>query len=156
MNNQNEGTAYPTNTATTETPTLFSDVNDVVDTEQYEKSLRNARNWLYVIGGLQIIMGFIEYGTITEQQIAIAAFCIDAFIGALFLALALWSRKKPVVAFTTALVCYIVVVTGLAVLDPSNLFRGMLIKIFAVIALVKANKAARQYEAIKASFGEEV
>ena len=82
------------------------------------------------------------------------AFSIDAFITFIFLGLALWSKKKPVVSFTIALALYILINVGFMLIDSSNIYKGFLIKIFVVIALVKANRDARKYENIRASIGK--
>lgn len=130
--------------------------DDVYDMEPYEKSMRNARIWLYVIAGFQLIMGVIEFNTVTDPTVASVAFGIDAFLALVFLGLALWSRKKPVVAFTVALIFYILIVLGLAVLsgDFTSMAKGIIFKILVVAALIKANRDARKYESIKASLGQ--
>lgn len=132
--------------------------NDAYDLAPYEKTMKNARIWLYVIAGAQFIMGIIEYNSVDDKTIAQFAFGIDAFLALVFLGLSLWSKKKPAVAFTIALVFYLVVVLGLAILsgDFTALFKGTIFKILVVVALIKANRDARQYEAIKRSLGEEV
>ena len=48
-------------------------------------------------------------------------FGIDAFVAAIFLVLALWSRKSPVPAFTTALICYLLFNVIFMILDPLTL-----------------------------------
>ena len=126
--------------------TIFSDVYDL---EPYEKTLKNARIWLYVISGIQFLMGIFEYANETDRTIGIIAFVIDAFIALLFLILALWSRKKPVASFTIALVIYLLLQIVFMLTDPTHIFRGIIIKIFVIIALVKANRDARKYEEIK-------
>lgn len=132
--------------------------NDVYDLTPYEKSMKNDRIWLYVITAAQFIMGIIEYNTIDDKTVAAIASGIDAFIAVTFLVLSLWSKKKPVIAFTIALVFYIVIVLGLALLsgDFMTLAKGIIFKILVVVALIKANRDARQYEAIKQSLGEEI
>ena len=124
-------------------------LDDVVDTEQYQKSMRNARVWLYVIAGFQLLMGVLEYYQADERTEGIVAFCIDAFIALLFLALALWSRKHPVQAFTSALIAYAVFLLVFAYFDIANLYRGVIFKVLIILALVKANKDARKYEQAK-------
>ena len=132
-------------------PDLFA---NVVDTEPYEKSMKNACIWLYVIAGFQAVMGIIEYNTIDEASIGLMAAGIDGVLALLFLGLALYSKKNPVVAFTLALVLYVVIVGGLMFLDPASAFKGIIIKAFAIIALVKANKDARKYVEIMQSIGQ--
>lgn len=128
--------------------------SEAIDYTPYEKSMKGARIWLYVIAGLQLIMGIYEYSVTPDPFIAWLAFGIDTGIGVVFLLLALWSRKKPKLAFTTALVIYLLINAGFMMMDPENIFKGILLKIIAVVALVKAVKNARQYEAIKSSIGE--
>lgn len=134
-----------------EAPSLFS---NLIDTEPYEKSMRSARNWLYVIAAIQFIMGIVEYNTADDTTVGWIAFGMDAVVAVVFLLLALWSRRNPVPAFTTALISYVLVVAAFGLLDPSNLLRGILLKIFIVAALVKANKDARTYTQMKQSVGE--
>jgi hypothetical protein len=124
-------------------------LEDAIDTSDYERTLRRGRNWLYAIAAIQFVIGIYEYGTSLEQTIGLIAFGIDAFIALVFLVFALWSRNKPVIAFTLALVFYIVFVLAFMILDPANILRGVLIKILVIIALVKANQDARQFEATK-------
>jgi predicted MFS family arabinose efflux permease len=144
-----------TNEPGTKEESIFSGVYDLAP---YEKTMKNARIWLYVIAGAQLLMGIYEYNTIDDKTVGAIASGIDAFIALTFLGLSLWSKKKPVIAFTIALVFYIVIVLGLALLsgDFMTLAKGIIFKILVVVALVKANRDARQYEAIKQSLGEEV
>jgi hypothetical protein len=124
-------------------------LEDTIDTSAYEKTLKRGRVWLYIIAAMQSLMGIYEYATEPDNTIGLIAMGIDMFIGATFLTLALWSRSKPIPAFTTALVLYILFVAGFMWLDPSNIYKGILIKIFVVIALFKANRDAREFVAAK-------
>jgi hypothetical protein len=129
-----------------EQPSIF---DEGIDLSAYEKPLRNARIWLYVIAGLQFLMGIYEYFANDGSTIGIIAFGIDAAVAGLFLALGLWSRQKPAAAFTSALVCFVIVFVGFGLLDNENFFRGVLFKVLVVVALVRATRNARQYEALK-------
>jgi hypothetical protein len=127
---------------------------DVVDTEPYEKTMKNARVWLYVIAGFQAAMGIFEYNTAEDATIGMIACIIDVSIAILFTGLALYSKKNPVTAFTTALILYIVLIAGFIALDPSNATKGVVVKVLAIMALVKANNDARKYVALKQSIFE--
>jgi hypothetical protein len=129
---------------------IFSEVYDLAP---YEKTLKNASIWLYVISGIQLVMGIFEYSTIDEPEVGYIVLAIQGFIAVTFLVLALWSRKSPVPAFTIALVLYVLFNVLFMALDTSNIYRGIIIKIFVVIALVKANRDARKYQEIKDSIG---
>jgi peptidoglycan/LPS O-acetylase OafA/YrhL len=132
--------------------------NEVYDLAPYEKTMKNARIWLYVIAAIQLIMGIVEFNTIEDSSIAPVAFGIDALIALTFLGLGLWSKNKPVIAFTIALAFYVIITIGFAIIsgDFTVLVKGIILKIVVVGALIKANKDAREYEAIKQSLGEEV
>ena len=136
-------------TAITTQETIFS---DLADTKPYEKSLKSARIWLYIIAALQVGLGIYEYNT-ADPNIALFALLIDAGIGTIFLSLALWSYKKPAVSFLTALIVYVLIYIGMGILEPENLYKGVLLKVFIVIALVKAYKDAREVEKWKESIG---
>lgn len=136
-----------------ETPAQENIFTDLVDDSQYDRSLRNARIWLYVLAGLQLAVGCYEYYNTPDHQIGSIAFGIDAFIGAIFLALSLWSKKKPVTAFLSALIFYIVVILILAYFDPASIIKGVLFKIFFVIALIKAYRDAKESYDIKKAAG---
>ena len=130
--------------------------NDAFDMEPYRKNMRTAQVWLYVVAGIQLIMGIIEYSSAEDTTVGWVAFGIDAFISVVFLALALWSKKMPVIAFTVALVLYLAFNIGFMILDPTNIGRGIIIKVLVVVALITANRDARKYVAIKASVGEDI
>lgn len=127
--------------------------HDFTDTKPYEKSLKTARIWLYVIATLQAGIGIYEYTSTEDPTVALVAGIIDAGIGVIFLLLALWSYKKPAAASITALITYIVIYIGMMFIDPSNIVKGVLIKILVVLALVKAYKDAREVERLKESVG---
>ncbi len=146
----NEPTHIPSATEPAQ-PTIFS---DIVDTAPYEKSLRNARIYLYIIAALQFGIGIYEYASTEDKDLVAGG--IDAGIGVLFLLLALWSYKKPAIAFMTALIAFLVIHIGLSIIDPSHIYRGIILKILVVVALIKAFKDARQVEKLRESVGTEV
>lgn len=124
-------------------------LEDAIDTSDYERTMRRARIWLFVIAAFQLLVGIFEYATTPDSTVGLIAMGIDIFIGAIFFILALWSRRKPVQAFTLALVFYILIIVGLMLLDPANIIRGIIFKILVIIALVKANRDAREFVAAK-------
>lgn len=126
--------------------TIFS---DLADTKPYEKSLKTARIWLYVIAALQAGIGIWEYVSTQDPTVALFACIIDAGIGVIFFALALWSYKKPALAFITALVTYVVIHIGMLFVDPTNIVKGFILKILIVAALVRAYKDAREVERLR-------
>lgn len=139
-----------------EQPTIFSDIS--VDNSAYEKNIRNARVWLYIIGGLQLLTGVYEYSKYPDYSDSIRwmIFGLDVFIGLVFLGLVILSYKKPVVAFTVSLVFYIVVnIWVLYSSGISALSFQLIIKVLVIIALIKAIKDAREFAALKKGLGTE-
>lgn len=124
---------------------------EILDTSPYEKSMKNARVWLYIIAGLQAAMGLYEYFVTDDQTVALFALIIDVAIGCIFLVVSLWSKKKPYMAFILALCSYVIIHVGFMFLDPTNIYKGIILKVFIIVALSKAIKDAKKYEDVKAA-----
>lgn len=127
---------------------------DVTDMSGYDKNIRNGRTWLYVITGMQILLGIYESTTLKDVDSITkwVVFGIDAGLGLLFLACALWSYKKPYTAFLTALILYIIITVAAFIIEPANINFGIIIKIVVVVALFRAVKDAREIEELKSHF----
>ena len=135
-----------------EQPSESNLFGDMVNLAPYERTMRNARIWLYVLAGLQAIMAFVEYRIVDDPELATTAALIDGGIALLFLGLALISKKYPVPSFTIALVFYLLIQAFVVYTadDPTDVFKGAILKVLLVVALVKANIDARKYERMKA------
>ena len=131
--------------------TIFT---DIVDTKPYEKSLRNARIYLYIVAALQIGIGIYQYAN-TDPEYALLVGGIPIGLGILFLGFAFWSYKKPVAAFMTALITFVAAHVLTMIDDPSSIYRGIILKVLVVVALVKAFKDAKEYEKLRESIGEQ-
>ncbi|HEY0042868.1 MAG TPA: hypothetical protein VGB71_19475 [Flavisolibacter sp.] len=131
--------------------TIFA---DIVDTKPYEKSLRNARIYLYIVAALQVGVGIYQYAN-SDPEYALLIGGIPIGLGILFLVFAFWSYKKPVAAFMTALITFVVVHVLTMIDDPSAIFRGIILKVLVVVALIKAYKDAVEYEKLRESIGEQ-
>jgi hypothetical protein len=71
-------------------------------------------------------------------QVLIASLILAALMGALWL----WARRAPLPAIGCALALFVVVQVVGAVVDPSSLYKGLIIKVLAFVALGKGLKAA--------------
>ncbi|MES2849176.1 MAG: hypothetical protein V4685_08975 [Bacteroidota bacterium] len=121
---------------------LLGDVGGEVDTSEYDAQVRKARNWLFVVAGIQLLAGLIEvYNTPDDLKLIVLG--IHGVIIIIFVALALWSNKKAFEALVTAIVVYALIYIAGGLLDPMNFLRGILIKVFVVIALINGIKAAK-------------
>ena len=129
--------------------------NDVADMSGYDKNLKTARIYLYVIAGIQLIAAAYEYFTLRDisEQYALLAGGIDIGVGILFAFLALWSHKKPAAAFITALIVYVAIQILAIIGDNSMIYKVIILKVLVIIALIKGFKDAREYEQMKRSLG---
>ena len=130
--------------------TMFS---DIVDIKPYEKSLKNARIWLYVISAIQVVFGVVQYAIADDKEIGLVVAIVEAGIGVLFFLFALWSYKKPATAFMTALVTFVVIHIGSAIIEPTQIYKGIILKILVIVALVKGFNNAREVEKLKEATG---
>ena len=127
--------------------------SDVVDIRPYEKALKNARIWLYVIAGLQVIFGIVQYAITDDKELGLIVAVIEAGIGVLFFLFALWSYKKPATAFMTALITFVVIHVGAAIVEPTQIYKGIILKILVIVALVKGFNNAREVEKLREATG---
>jgi hypothetical protein len=69
-----------------------------------------------------------------------------AFLGFVFIVLGLLVRQYPVPATALGLVLYVGSYVIFALLDPQNIYRGIIIKIIIIVLLVKSLQAAIAYQ----------
>jgi hypothetical protein len=68
---------------------------------------------------------------------------LEVFVGVVFIVLALLVTRYPVVITILGLLLYLAMIGLAAFFDPSQLVRGLLIKILIIVSLVRAISAAR-------------
>jgi hypothetical protein len=135
---------------TTSQETIFS---DVLDTTRYQKALKTARVYLYIIAAFQVGVGIYQYSQAADPELGLWAGGVTAGLGVLFLVFAIWSYKKPAAAFMTALIVFVVAHVVTMIADPSYIYKGIILKVLVVIALVKGYKDAREVEKLNESVG---
>ena len=67
---------------------------------------------------------------------------VNGILAVLMGVLWLWARRAPLPAIACALALYLVVQVVSAILDPSSIVKGIIIKLFAFVTLYKGFKAA--------------
>lgn len=70
------------------------------------------------------------------------AYIVPIGLGMVFLLLAWWATKAALPAIMTALALFVSVHVVMAILDPANIVRGLLIKILFIAALLRGLMAA--------------
>jgi hypothetical protein len=136
---------------TPETPqeeSIFEDIE--VDTRAYQKHIRRARILLFIIAGLQLIAAILlgiagEFGYEIEVGVQVV-------LGLVFAGLAFWTKYKPYAALLIALVIYVGIFLLSAILEPSSIISGLLIKIVIVVLLIRGISNARDAEEMKKTF----
>jgi len=84
-------------------------------------------------------MMVIDQKAVSQMRLMIYASYVLGFV---FLGLWFWAKKNPFSAFLTALIVYIACHATAAIIDPHNIYRGILIKAVIVILLIGAVKSA--------------
>jgi hypothetical protein len=133
------------------------------------KEIKQAQ-WILIIIGLMLI-GYYSYALyniprevdqviqqanfdpaqIDESRQFITWFCYAIYgglvlLGVLFFVFGLIIKSYPVPITITSLILYILYTIGVGLLDPTTIFKGLLIKFIFIVGLFKAVKAARAYE----------
>jgi hypothetical protein len=114
-----------------------------------ERKIKSAGTTLYVLAGFFLLFGlgyfFINAGTNTSSGVLIT----NAIVAIIFLLLGYWSKKKPVAAIISGMVLFILVQLLSIFEDPSNIYKGIIIKIIIIGYLIKGMKSAFEAERIR-------
>ncbi len=97
------------------------------------KIIKSATTSLYVIGAIQLLFGLYQYFANDNIPELIASGVV--FI--IFMLLGYWSQSKPWIALVIGLVVYAGIVLLTWIDNPANIYKGIVIKIFIVVYLVK-------------------
>ncbi|MGC3970787.1 MAG: hypothetical protein QM775_26670 [Pirellulales bacterium] len=100
-----------------------------------------------IVGPLMVLSGAIPVARGTEGFV----YGILFGIAGAFWALALWSRKSPLPASIVGLVLYVSLHVLDAVVDPTTIAKGFIMKIFIIVLLVQAIQAGLKYRQFAAS-----
>ncbi len=119
----------------------------------YDKNIKNARIMLFVIAGLQLLTIFF-LGSLPEDARWIAI-GIVVFISMVFVGLGLWTRKEPYKALLIAIIVYGGLIIADAIFDPTTIYKGIILKVIAIVLLIKGMKNAKEAEELKKTFGND-
>jgi hypothetical protein len=107
-----------------------------------KKTINKARIALFLIGGLYVIVGFLEAYVLPGHELLYGI--IDWVVAGIFIGLGVWSYKAPVPSLITGLVVYVAIMLLLAAIDASTLFRGVIWKVAIIYYLIHGIKTARE------------
>jgi hypothetical protein len=107
-----------------------------------KKTINRARIALFLIGGLYVLVGFLEAYVLPGHELLYGI--IDWVVAGIFIGLGVWSYKAPVPSLITGLVVYVAIMLLLAAIDVSTLFRGVIWKVAIIYYLIHGIKTARE------------
>ena len=131
---------------------IFDD--DIIDTSEYDKKIKSAQTSIFVVAGVQMVFGIIQ-ALMNDGPEMYFSLGIMVFISLLFLGLGFWCKKKPLAAIVTALVIYASLLLLDAFFDPTTLYKGVIMKVFIIIYLVKGITAAKEAQRLREIMGQE-
>jgi uncharacterized membrane protein len=126
-----------------------------------EKQMKKAFTALVIVAIMQTVFGpiqlMLEKSKLEKQnpgmeiQFESWVYIMIFGIAALFWALAIWSRKSPLPAAIVGLVLFVSMHVFEAVVDPTSIGRGWLMKIIVVALLVQAIQGGLKYRQFAAA-----
>lgn len=118
---------------------------DVLDDAQ--KKLKRVSVMLYILAGINILYGLYFFGAgaalYGDDAGIIGATTI--IMGLIFIGCALWVKKNPVAGTVTAFSIYALVQVASALVEPTTLFQGIILKIIIVVIFVRGIRSAFDY-----------
>lgn len=98
--------------------------------EIQDQKVRKARNALFWVAGLNMLPYLLS------REPAVIA--VGLVISGIFLGLAFWTKSKPFPAILSALILFVALNVLAMIEDPMNIFRGIVLKIIVLSALIYA------------------
>jgi hypothetical protein len=86
---------------------------------------------------------------------ALRVWVLNGVLAAAFIALAFWARKAPLPAAVTGLCLYLVLQLLVFLGDPTTLLKGLVFKIFFVLAMAKTISSALSERALLKAVGKQ-
>ena len=110
---------------------------DVV--EDAQKKLKNVKILLYVVAGLNVVVGLFYL----SSDLTFADGIGSLIAGAIFLGCVVWVNKQPLTGILAAFAFWIVLQLLAILVDPTLIFRGILLKIIFIGIFIKGIASAR-------------
>jgi len=102
------------------------------------KRIKSARNGLFVVSALSFVGGLFYFFAYDDM----GALVVSAILSLIYLGLGYWAQEKPLVALVLGLTVYITTIALSSIIDPSTLFKGIIIKMVIIYYLVKGVNSA--------------
>ncbi|MEO6523466.1 MAG: hypothetical protein ABIN91_17410 [Mucilaginibacter sp.] len=121
-----------------------------IDLEDYNKKIKSAGNALYWVAIACVLSGIILYATAAvDAEQKFATLITNLILAIIFIALGVWSRKKPFAALVSGACLYAIILILNAIQNPLSIISGIIIKIIIIGAFIKGIRSAIEAEKIK-------
>lgn len=147
MENESQSEIKPENNS----ETIFTEEQFSMD--GYDKHIRQARNSLFIAAGILLLNAVILFSKYPfDLEIMWLDYLLwSVYIGG-FIALGLWTKKKPYFAIIGGLILMGLFILINAIIDPSTIIGGIFFKIAVIVFLFKGLGDAKEAQQIKEQF----
>jgi prepilin signal peptidase PulO-like enzyme (type II secretory pathway) len=120
----------------------------------YDKHIRQARNTIFVVAAIQFIFALVSMFATEDVTAKWLTFGIATFIALIFVALALWTKKKPYTAILLALIIYCLLILIYAVSEPLSILKGIILRVIIIMYLARGLKNAKEAQEMQKALGK--
>jgi hypothetical protein len=113
--------------------------------ENYVKAINKARIILFVLAGINLVLGALLGAVMNDPATIIASL----FAAAIYGALGFWCKKKPFPAILTGFIVYITFIVIGALANPMSIVSGLIWKVIIISGFVYGYRGAKEAEHIK-------
>lgn len=125
---------------------------DAIEADFMLDQVKKARSAFLVVGVLAVLGGLLGFA-IDEEGLGTFVLVIQLVLAGVFFGLAWWCSRQPFAAAVAGLAIF----SGLhglnAIVDPSTLYQGIIIKIIVIVVLVRAVQAGIKHREFVRSRG---
>lgn len=134
-------------------PACGADRDVEIQIEALERTkLASARKWIFGIGVWYLVSGLVLTMIMHDQLTSEGRKLLLGTHGGLFVihvGLWWWAKKAPLAAAVVSLILFISLHVANAVMDPSQIYKGIVIKVLFVAVLVKAIQAGYEIHRLR-------
>lgn len=112
----------------------------------------NARKWILGIGFWYLVTALFVFVILREPGMrGLRNLQVGSHVGlfVIHVGLYLWARKAPLAAAVVSLILFVSLHIASAVVDPSQIYKGILIKVLFIAVLVKAIQAGYEIHRLR-------
>lgn len=108
----------------------------------HQKVVKQAATAIWTLSALFAVTGMVLFFISTVAATKMAILIVYLILAAIMGALAMWARKAPLAALVVATATYCVLIVTSAILDPTTIAQGIILKIIIITLLSRGIKSA--------------